>query len=78
MVIFVVGFPDHDIQEHPLFGIQDLVWLGHHLLVPPYHAPCPAVPMTPYWLEVIGQLLHLLNHQHYKKVLVNIHIFWLE
>ena len=74
----MVGVPNHDVQERLLFGIQDLVRLGHHLLVPPYHAPCPAVPMTPYWLEVIGQLFHLLNHQHYKKVLVNIYIFWLE
>ena len=55
----MVGIPDHDVQEILLFVIQELVRLRHHLLVLPYHAPFPAVPIPPPWLEVA---LHLYCH----------------
>ena len=73
MVRVVVGVPNYDVQERLLFGIQDLF----HLLVSPDHAKCPAVPIPPPWLEVGGHLFHILNHQHYHKVLINIYTFWL-
>ena len=77
MVRVVVGVPDQDVQERLLFGIQYLVWLEHHLLVLPYHAPCPAVPMPPPWLEVGGYLFYLLNHHNYRKVFVALTTYWL-
>ena len=77
MVRVVVGFTDHEVQERPLFGIQDLVRLEHHLPVLTDHAPCPAVSMPPPWLEVIGHFFHLINHYQYREVLVNIYTFWL-
>ena len=73
----MAGVPNHEVQECLMYGVQDLVRLGHHLLVPPDHAPCPGVPMPPPWLEVGGNLFHILNHQHYQKVLVNIYTFCL-
>ena len=77
MVRVMVDIPYHDVQESLLFGIQELVRLRHHLLVLPYHAPCPAVPMPPPWLEVGVHLFYLLNHHNYRKVLVASFTFWL-
>ena len=61
MVRFVVGVPDHDVQERPMFDIQDLIQIVHHLMVLPDHPLCTAVPIPPPWLEVIGNLFHRLN-----------------
>ena len=73
----MVGVPNRDVQKCLMFDAQDLVRIGHHLLVPLEHDPCPAVQIPPPWLEVGGHLFHLLNHQYYHKILVNIYTFWL-
>ena len=48
-----------------------------HLLMPPDHAPCSAVPPTLTWLEVGGHVFQPLYIQNFSELLVVISPIWM-
>ena len=66
----MVGFSDRNIWQCPLDDIQEVIWLGYQLPVPPDNAPCLEVPHHPPWLDVVGHVLKTLHRKHICKVLV--------
>ena len=75
MVRVMVGFPNCDIQEFPSVSIQEVVHVGHPLLVLPDYDTCQAVLCPPPLLEVGVYVLRPLSHSYRHEVLAALSIF---
>ena len=77
MVRVMAGVPDCGFRSFMPVGSQYVIWLGRHLLVPPDHAPSPAVlPPLP-WTEVGGYFRKELHRYHLWKFLLTLYPLWL-
>ena len=71
MVQTILGLPDRNIREQASVGIQEVIWLGCHRMVPPYHAPGLAVPPPLPWPEVHYHIFQSFHRNHICYILVS-------
>ena len=71
IVQIILGVPDRNIREQASVGILEVILLGCHRMVPPYHAPVLVVPPPLPCPEVHSRIFQSFHRNHVWYILVS-------